>query len=59
MKNLPRIVREKAILIANALLEDGYREDHSIRIAIGRARQWGERRGFVECRERRASPRRS
>jgi uncharacterized protein YdaT len=40
MKNLPPVVRAKAIVIANALLEDGYPEDQSIRIAIARARAW-------------------
>jgi uncharacterized protein YdaT len=40
MKNLPLVVRAKAIVIANALLEDGHPEDQSIRIAIARARAW-------------------
>lgn len=44
MKNLPPVVREKAILIANALLEAGHSEDQSIRIAIARARTWAEQR---------------
>jgi uncharacterized protein YdaT len=49
MENLrPTIVREKAILIANALLEEGYAEDHCIGIAIARAKEWAERRGLVE-----------
>jgi uncharacterized protein YdaT len=48
MKNLPPVVREKAIVIANALLEDGYREEQCIRIAIARARDWGERRGYID-----------
>jgi uncharacterized protein YdaT len=38
MKNLPDDVQEKAIEIANALLEDGYAEGRSIAIAIDRAR---------------------
>ncbi|KAB7706963.1 DUF2188 domain-containing protein [Bacillus aerolatus] len=38
MKNLPDNVREKAIEIANALLEDGCEEGRSIAIAIDRAR---------------------
>lgn len=44
MKNLPPFVREKAILIANALLEAGHPEDQSIRIAIARAKGWAEQR---------------
>ncbi|WP_046176499.1 DUF2188 domain-containing protein [Domibacillus indicus] len=38
MKNLPDNVRDKAIEIANALLDDGYEEGRSIAIAIDRAR---------------------
>ncbi|MET1030965.1 DUF2188 domain-containing protein [Domibacillus tundrae] len=38
MKNLPDHVRNKAIEIANALLDDGYKEGRSIAIAIDRAR---------------------
>lgn len=38
MKNLPDPVRNKAIEIANALLDDGYEEGRSIAIAIDRAR---------------------
>jgi uncharacterized protein YdaT len=43
MKNLPPAVREKAIEIANALLEDGRPEGQAIRIAIARAKQWADR----------------
>jgi uncharacterized protein YdaT len=43
MKNLSPAVREKAILIANALLEEGYPEGQSIRIAIARAKAWNRR----------------
>lgn len=38
MKNLPEDVRNKAIEIANALLEDNYEEGKAIAIAIDRAR---------------------
>ncbi|KKB34990.1 DUF2188 domain-containing protein [Bacillus thermotolerans] len=38
MKNLPEEVRNKAIEIANALLEEGYAEGRSIAIGIDRAR---------------------
>ena len=44
MKSLPPLAREKAILIANALLEAGHAEDQSIRIAIARAKAWAEQR---------------
>ncbi|HEY9577609.1 MAG TPA: hypothetical protein VIR64_08055 [Pseudobacillus sp.] len=38
MKNLPVNVRDKAIEIANALLEENYEEGKAIAIAIDRAR---------------------
>jgi hypothetical protein len=44
MKNLLPAVREKAILIANALLADGYTEGQAIRIAIARAKAWAAHR---------------
>jgi uncharacterized protein YdaT len=50
MKNLPPVVREKAILIANALLYEGYPEGQCIRIAIARAREWAARRALDEQR---------
>jgi uncharacterized protein YdaT len=40
MRNLPDSVRRKAIVIANALLEDGYDEGRAIRIAIAQAKRW-------------------
>ena len=43
MKHLPPPVREKAIEIANALLEAGMREGKAIRIAIAKANEWAER----------------
>jgi uncharacterized protein YdaT len=43
MKNLPPLVRAKAIEIANALLEDGRPEGQAIRIGIARAKQWAGR----------------
>ena len=45
MKRLDPLVREKAIEIANALLEQGHPVGHSIRIAIARAHAWAQRRG--------------
>jgi uncharacterized protein YdaT len=44
MKYLPKPVREKAIEIANALLEEGVDEGAAIPVAIARARLWAERR---------------
>lgn len=43
MKNLPPPVRDKAIEIANALLEAGRPEGQAIRIGIARAKQWAAR----------------
>lgn len=40
MKNLPEPVREKAIEIANALLEEGMEEGKAIRIAIAKSKEW-------------------
>jgi uncharacterized protein YdaT len=42
MKHLPPQAREKAIEIANALLEDGMEEGKAIRIAIAKAKEWAE-----------------
>lgn len=47
MEHLPPLVRSKAIEIANALLEEGYEEGMAIRIAIAKAKEWAERRGFL------------
>ena len=43
MSHLPVPVREKAIEIANALLEEGMEEGKAIRIAIAKAKEWAER----------------
>ena len=40
MVNLPPVVRDKAIEIANALLAEGYPEGQAIRIAIAQAKRW-------------------
>jgi uncharacterized protein YdaT len=40
MKNLPPLVREKAIAIANALLAEGVDEGKAIRVAIAKAKRW-------------------
>jgi uncharacterized protein YdaT len=39
-KNLPPVLREKAIEIANALLEEGMEEGKAIRIAIVKTTEW-------------------
>ena len=44
MKNLPAPVREKAIEMANALLDEGMEEGTAIRIAIAKAKEWARRR---------------
>ena len=43
MKHLSPGVREKAIEIANALLDEGMEEGKAIRIAIAKAKEWAER----------------
>ena len=45
MAHLAPVVREKAIEIANALLEQGYDEGKAIRIAIA-AKRWAKARGI-------------
>ncbi len=42
MKNLDKKVRDKAIDIANALLEEGYEEGRAIPIAIDKAKEWAD-----------------
>lgn len=42
LKNFMAPVRNKAIEIANALLEDGYEEGRAIAIATAQAKEWGE-----------------
>jgi len=42
MVSLPPVVRDKAIVIANALLAEGYTEGRAIRIAIAQAKRWAE-----------------
>ncbi|WP_106768132.1 hypothetical protein [Paenibacillus faecalis] len=42
MKNLEPRVRNKAIEIANALLEEDYEEGRAIAIATAKAHEWNE-----------------
>ncbi|MGZ5131906.1 MAG: hypothetical protein ACXWJG_09640 [Caldimonas sp.] len=44
MRRLPQWVRNKAIEIANALLDEGMDEGKAIRIAIAKAKEWTARR---------------
>ena len=48
MEHLPEPVRDKAIEIANALLEEGMEEGKAIRIEIAKAREWAARRGLLD-----------
>jgi uncharacterized protein YdaT len=48
MKHLPPVVREKAIEIANALLDEGMEEGKAIRIAIAKAKKWAGRRRWED-----------
>lgn len=40
LKNLKKIIKKKAIDIANALIEEGYREEQAIPIATEQAKEW-------------------
>ena len=51
MKHLPPLVRDKAIDIANALLDEGHADGQAIRIAIARAREWADRHGLMNAPE--------
>jgi len=44
LKNFMAPVRNKAVEIANALLEDGYEEGRAIAIATAQAKEWAENR---------------
>ena len=52
MRRLSPTAREKAIEIANALLEEGMDEGKAIRIAIAKAKEWTTRRNATERRLR-------
>lgn len=51
MRNLPRPVRDKAIAIANALLDDGMDDGKAIRIAIAQAKAWATHHLGIELRD--------
>jgi len=46
MRHLPDAIREKAIEIANALLDEGCEEGRAIRIAIAGAKRWAAHHGL-------------
>lgn len=46
LKNLSPEVREKAVEIANALLEDGFEERRAIAIATAQAEEWAKNRNI-------------
>jgi uncharacterized protein YdaT len=48
MHHLSPAVRDKAIQIANALLEQGMQDGQAIRISIVRAKQWAGHHGLPE-----------
>ncbi|MGO1468831.1 MAG: DUF2188 domain-containing protein [Tissierella sp.] len=48
MKNLEDSTRNKAIEIANALLEDDYNESRAIAIAISQAKEWASKRSIIK-----------
>jgi uncharacterized protein YdaT len=56
MKNLPPVVRAKAIDIANALLEAGRPEGQAIRIGIAQAKRWASAGWDRSSSERRPGP---
>ena len=48
LKNLPQVVRNKAIEIANAIFKKGNMEEgSSIAIAISHAKKWASNRGLI------------
>ena len=48
LKNLEESTRNKAIEIANALLDDDYDESRSIAIAISQAKEWASKRKIIK-----------
>jgi uncharacterized protein YdaT len=46
MRHLSESAREKAIEIANALLDEGMDEGKAIRIAIAKAKEWAQHLGL-------------
>ena len=55
LKNFMAPVRNKAIDIANALLEDGMEEGRAVSIATAQAKEWAENLGKKVTKDRKAS----
>jgi len=55
LKNFMAPVRNKAIDIANALLEDGMEEGRAVSIATAQAKEWAENHGKKVTKDRKAS----
>lgn len=51
MKNLDKEVRDKAIDIANAMIEEGYDDDNAIPIAISQAKDWATDASISELKK--------
>ncbi|HRI61379.1 MAG TPA: hypothetical protein PK228_16680 [Saprospiraceae bacterium] len=59
LKNMTARVRNKAIEIANALLEEGRLEDSAIPIATSKAEEWAASRNIQVFKKERAAAKRS
>ena len=51
MKNLEKPIRDKAIDIVNAMLEEGYKDEDAIPIAIAQAKKWADDASKAELDE--------
>lgn len=51
MKNLEKPIRDKAIDIVNAMLEEGYKDEDAIPIAIAQAKNWADDASKAELDE--------
>ncbi|WP_430788815.1 DUF2188 domain-containing protein [Virgibacillus flavescens] len=51
LKNLDKVVRKKAIDIANSMLDDGYEEERAIPIATSQAKEWYDNASQKEINE--------
>ena len=51
LKNLDETVRDKAVDIANALLDDGYSEGRALAIGTSQAKRWSSRHSDEEQRQ--------
>ncbi|ASN07189.1 DUF2188 domain-containing protein [Virgibacillus necropolis] len=51
LKNLDKVVRKKAIDIANSMLDEGYEEDRAIPIATSQAKEWYDNASQSEINE--------